>query len=63
MNTDVVEWFFGNCRQFVVGRTTKLTVCGWNAGDFKASAVKAATHNVVGNNKSVDDMLKREKRI
>lgn len=55
LNTDVVEWLFGDCRQMAGGSTNSLTARQWNHGDGKAAACNAGRHNVVGNNKTSND--------
>ena len=50
MNTDTVEWHFGNARQMVGGSTNKLTAAGFDNADKKASAFNAANMDIVGNN-------------
>jgi len=52
LNTDALEWFFGDCRQMVGGSTNKLTSRQWDHGDGKATACVAGRHSVVGNNKT-----------
>ncbi|KAL7527593.1 hypothetical protein ACHAXR_005041, partial [Thalassiosira sp. AJA248-18] len=64
LNTDVVEWFFGDVRQMVGGSTDKMTARGWNYGDYKARAYNAGMHNLHGNNKTGDDtILERHARF
>ncbi|KAL7542027.1 hypothetical protein ACHAWF_011062 [Thalassiosira exigua] len=63
MNTDVVEWFFGNGRQSVGGSTNKLTARGWGHAGFKEQAFQVGRHNVVGNNKTGADVFARKKRF
>ena len=61
INTDVVEWFFGNARAMVGGLTIKLRAKAADATDRKASAFNRGRHGVVGNNKSgAVDVFKRE---
>ena len=62
LNTDVVEWFFGDARQIVGGSTNKLTARGWEHADFKQQAFVIGKHNVVGNNKSGANVFDRQKR-
>ncbi len=50
MNTDTVEWFFGDARQMVGGSTNKLTVAGFERASKKASTFNAAKFSLVGNN-------------
>ncbi len=52
MNTDTVEWHFGNARQMVGGSTNKLTAAGFDNADKKASTFNAANMAKVGNNSS-----------
>jgi hypothetical protein len=53
MNTDTVEWHFGNARQMVGRSTNKLTAAGFgNADKKKASTFNAANMAIVGNNSS-----------
>lgn len=63
MNTDVVEWFFGDGRQMVGGSTNKMTARQWNHAGFKAAAFNLGKHNLVGNNKSGQDLFGRQKRF
>jgi hypothetical protein len=42
MNTDTVEWFFGDAWQTVGGSTNKLTTAGFDRADKKASTFNAA---------------------
>ena len=63
MNTDVVEWFFGDGRQMVGGSTNKMTARQWNHAGFKAAAFNAGKHNLVGNNKTGQDIFGRQKRF
>ena len=62
MNTDIVEWTFGNERQMVGGSHNKLTVLGFNRGDKKSNAFNAAKCRLVGNNKTGEIFFKRAKR-
>lgn len=63
LNTDVVEWFFGHCRQMVGGSTNKMTTRAWNHGVGKSAAFRAGKHTVVGNNKTgADEHFVRQKR-
>ena len=54
MNTDTVEWYFGDARQMVGGSTNKLTATGFNRADEKASTFNAAKFSLVGNNSAGD---------
>ena len=42
MNTDTVEWFFGDAWQMVGGSTNKLTVTWFDQADKKASTFQHA---------------------
>ena len=44
VNTDVVEWFFGDARSMVCGSTNKLRAKAANAADRKASAFNKSRH-------------------
>jgi hypothetical protein len=50
MNTDTVEWHFGNATQMVGGSTSKLTAAGFTNADKKASTFNMANMAIVGNN-------------
>ena len=63
MNTDTVEWFFGDARQMVGGSTNKLTAAGFNRADKKASTFNAAKFSLVGNNSTGDNIFGRNKRF
>merc|ERR1711957_193110 len=52
INTDVVEWFFGDARSMCGGATNKLRAKCANAADIMAGAFTRGRHGVVGNNKS-----------
>jgi hypothetical protein len=52
MNTNTVEWHFGNARQMVGGSTNKLTAAGFDNANKKASTFNAANMAIVGNNSS-----------
>ena len=61
INTDVVEWFFGDKRSMVGRARNKLRAKAANAADRKASAFNRGWHGVVSNNKSgATDFFKRE---
>ena len=60
-NTVVVEWFFGDAHSMVGGLTNKLRAKAANAANRKASAFNRGRHGVTGNNKSREDVVKREK--
>jgi hypothetical protein len=63
MNTDTVEWFFGDSRQMVGGSTNKLTAAGFDHVDKKASTFNAAKFSLVGNNWTGDNIFGRNKRF
>ena len=63
MNTDVVEWFFGDGRQMVGGSTRKMSAHQWCYADFKAAAFNAGKHNLIGNNATGKDHFGRAKRF
>ncbi len=63
MNTDMVEWFFGNAQQMVGNSTNKLTAAGFNRADKKASTFNAANFSLVGNNSTGDNIFGRNKRF
>ena len=63
LNTDVVEWFFGDARQSVGGSTNKLSALGMDHAGAKASAHNAGKHNLVGNNKTGGDHFGRNARF
>ena len=50
INTDIVEWFFGDTRNMVCGATNKLQVKTVNTTNRKAGAFNRGRHEVVGNN-------------
>ena len=62
MNTDTVEWTFGDERQMVGGSHNKLTALGFDRGDKKSNAFNAAKCRLVGNNKTGENFFKRAKR-
>ena len=62
MNTDAVEWFFGDVRQFIPGSTNKVGAKGMGHGASKASACTNGRHLVHGNNKKAADALCRPKK-
>ena len=62
MNTDTVEWHFGNARQMVGRSTNKLTAAGFDNADKKASTFNAANMAIVGNNSSGVNIFKGKKR-
>ena len=59
MNTDAVEWFFGDVRQFIPGSTNKVNAKGMSHGATKSSACSRGRHIVHGNNKKAADALIR----
>ncbi len=63
MNTDKVEWFFGDARQMVGGSTNKLTAAGFNHADKKARTFNAAKISLIGNNSTGDNIFGRNKRF
>ena len=62
MNTDTVEWHFGNARQMVGGSTNKLTAAGFDNADKKASTFNMANMAIVGNNSSGANMFESKKK-
>ena len=62
MNTDTVEWHFGNARQMVGGSTNKLTAAGFDNADKKASTFNMANMAIVGNNSSGANMFASKKK-
>ena len=63
MNTDTVEWFFGDARQTVGGSTNKLTAAGFDRADKKASTFNAAKLSLVGNNSTGSNMFGRNNKF
>jgi hypothetical protein len=63
MNTDTVEWFFGDAQQMVGGSTNKLMAAGFDRADKKASTFNAAKFYLVGNNSTGANMFGRNKKI
>jgi hypothetical protein len=63
MNTDTVEWFFGDAQQMVDGSTNKLTAAGFNRANKKASTFNAAKFYLVGNNSTGANMFGRNKKF
>jgi hypothetical protein len=61
MNTDTVEWFFGDARQIVGGSTNKLTAAGFERASKKASTFNAAQFSLIGNNATEANMFGRNK--
>ena len=62
MNTDTVEWTFGDERQMVGGSHNKLTALGFDRGDKKSNAFNAAKCRLVGNNKDGEIFFQRKNR-
>ncbi len=62
MNTDTVEWHFGNARQMVGRSTNKLTAAGFDNADKKASTFNAANMAIDGNNSSGVNIFDSKKR-
>ena len=62
MNTDTVEWHFGNARQMVGGSTNKLTAAGFDNANKKASTFNAANMAIVGNNSLGVNIFDSKKR-
>ncbi|KAL7533595.1 hypothetical protein ACHAXR_005333 [Thalassiosira sp. AJA248-18] len=60
MNTDTVEWFFGDARTMLDGSTNKLPVLGFNHADTKQSAFNAARCNLQGNNATGENIFGRK---
>jgi hypothetical protein len=63
MNTDTMEWFFGDARQMVGGSTNKLTAAGFDRADKKASTFNAAKFYLVGNSSTGANMFGRNKKF
>jgi hypothetical protein len=63
MNTDTVEWHFGNSRQMVPGSSNTLTAAGWDNAARKASAFNASKMALVGNNSSGENPFSRNKKF
>lgn len=57
INTDCVEWHFGDGRQRVGGSTSKMTALQWDYADFHAGLSNAATMKMLGNNSSGQDRI------
>ena len=62
MNTDTVEWTFGDERQMVGGSHNKLTALGFDRGDKKSNAFNAAKCRLVGNNKDGENFFQRKNK-
>ena len=63
MNTDTVEWNFGDIRIMQGGRTNKLNASAMKRGAKKANAFNAAKCHLTGNNKNGDNHFGRAKRF
>jgi hypothetical protein len=63
LNTDTVEWFFGNARQMVGGSSNKLSAAGFDQADKKASTFNLAKFSLVGNNSTGHNVFGRNKRF
>ncbi len=63
MNTDVVEWFFGDGHQVVGGSTRKMSARQWCHAGFKAAAFNAGRHNLIGNNATGANHFNQMKRF
>jgi hypothetical protein len=63
MNTDMVEWHFGNSRQMVPGSSNMLTAAGWVNAARKTSAFNASKMALVGNNSSGENPFSRNKKF
>jgi hypothetical protein len=63
MNTDTVEWFFGNARQMVGGSSNTLMAAGFDQADKKASMFNYAKFSLVVNNSTGHNMFGRNKRF
>jgi hypothetical protein len=63
MNTDTVEWHFGNARQMVPGSSNMLTAAGWDNAAKKASAFYASKMVLVGNNSSGENPFSRNTKF
>ena len=62
INTDTVEWFFGDERRMVCGSHNKLTTLGFDRGDKKSNAFNAAKCRLVGNNKDGKTFFQRKRK-
>jgi hypothetical protein len=63
LNTDTVEWVFGNARQMVGGSSNKLSAAGFDRADKKASTFNLAKFSLVGNNSTGHNVFGRNKRF
>jgi hypothetical protein len=63
MNTDTVEWFFGDAQQMVGSSTNKLTAAGLDCANKKASTFNAARFSLVANDATADNMFGRNKKF
>ena len=59
MNTDMVEWHFGNARQMVPGSSNTLTAAGWDNAARKTSAFNGSKMVLVGNSASGENLFSR----
>ena len=62
MNTDKVEHFSGDDRQFIGGSTEKMSARGLRYAAARLTACNNGRHNVHGNNKTAKH-LNRQKRF
>jgi hypothetical protein len=62
MNTNTVEWHFGNARQMVGRSTNKLTAAGFDNADKKATTFNAANMAIVGYNSLGVNIFDSKKR-
>ncbi|KAL9182387.1 hypothetical protein ACHAXT_013039 [Thalassiosira profunda] len=62
MNTDTVEWTFGDFRGMAMGSTNKMTARGATRAGKKANAFNAAKYSLVGNNATGANHFGRQKR-
>ena len=63
LNTDTVEWFFGDARQMVGGSSNKLTAAGFDRADKKASTFNHANFSLVGNNSARHNVFGMNQRF
>ena len=61
MNTDAVEHFFGDARQFIGGSTDKMSARGMGYAAAKSTACNNGRHNVHGNNKTAQHLNRQSK--
>ena len=62
MNTDTVEWTFGDERQMAGGSHNKLTTLGFNRGVEKSNPFNVAKCRLVGNNKDGEILFQRKRK-